>query len=94
MNERKTEFNVGDLVQIGTVDDLPQGHLKPTPGRIICNDAVNPDGLPVMGLFFVDELTREEMRQFSAEGKCAQSTITGSPDRGESNLYHRDEPIT
>lgn len=88
-----SKFTVGQEVQIGTAEYLPDQSPIPYPGRVICVDAVNPQNLTVLVLVkeHSESNDNELMRQFNSDGLCygAMQAI-GHRNRWqypESNLY-------
>ena len=91
-----TNFTQNQEVQIGTMDNLPDGHNAPIPARVVAVDAVTPQGLCVIVLARVSADTDseyEQIRQFDADGLCLNAMMgKDNPNAAlylDSNLYPR-----
>ena len=89
-------FQVGDEVQVGTMEHLPWYKNRPMPGRVICVDAINHQKLTVLALIQEDTEVDNDMEtllQFNDEGKCMLATYGEgnllASQFLEANLYHK-----
>jgi len=90
-------FTQNEEVQIGTMDNLPDGHNAPIPARVICSNAVTPHKMCVIVLARESADTDseyEQMRQFNEDGLCLNALMgEGNPNMAQyldANLYHKD----
>jgi len=90
-------FKVGQEVTVGTLEHLPHQSDIPLPGRVICVDAINNQGLTVLALIKENSANNdnEMMYQFNDDGLCYLAIgAIGNPNRDKaenSNLYPVDE---
>ena len=92
-----SKFTQNQKVQIGTEDNLPDGRLRPIPGRVICTDAHNPHDLTLIVLVQEHPAAAwEQMRQFNGEGLCVQAMnrVENESMYLNQNCYPVDEAST
>ena len=86
-------FEVGEEVEVGTLEHLPHQSNIPLPGRVICVDAINNQELTVLVLVKENSAqnNNESMMQFNDNGLCMGAIWAQDRPNSwkypESNLY-------